>query len=116
MSEMQQMLQVIHNAVGLSGKDPIPLNVCSLLSPNCDGFDINTVHTKLFLLPQVTCFTVARTNELVRTAQCFVYVPDYTFEKHPDFDVLIVGAGDLISQPEQVWLQNVVPTVIRDML
>ena len=105
------MLQVIHQAIGASSKDPIPLNVCSLLSPFCDGFDINTVQTKLFLLPQVTCFTVAESKQPVRTAQGFVYVPDYTFDEHPDIDVLVIGAGDPSLPCVRSWLQKTVPQV-----
>ena len=114
MSQMLQMLSVVHEAIGLSGKEVIPLNVCSVLSPNCDGFDLNTVQTKLCLLPEVTCFTVAEKREAVRTFQGFVYLPDYTFDNHPDIDILILGAGDFTIASELKWLQETVPKVEID--
>ena len=105
------MLSIIHQTIGVAQQTPIPLNVCSLLSPNCDSFDINTIQTKLFLLPQVTCFTVAETKDPVPSAQGFVYVPHYTFNNHPDIDILVVGAGDIGLQPVKDWLQKTVPKV-----
>lgn len=109
-------LSIIHQTIGVSQQKPIPLNVCSLLSPHCDSFDIHTVQTKLFLLPQVTCFTVAETKEPVPAAQGFVYLPHYTFDNHPDIDILVVGAGDFSLQSVKDWLQKTVPKVRMIMI
>lgn len=68
MSQKDLMLQIIHQAIGLAGKESIPLNVCSIRSLDCDGFDIDTV------VPQVTCVAIAESKRAVRTAQGFVYL------------------------------------------
>ena len=108
---VSEMLSITHHTIGVSQQQPIPLNVCSLLSPHCDSFDINTVQTKLFLLPQVTCFTVAETKDPVPSAQGFVYLPHYTFDNHPDIDILVIGAGNIGLQSVKDWLQKTVPKV-----
>lgn len=108
---MADMLPMLHRTVGIPEDKVIPLNVCSLLCPGCDSFDIHTVQTKLFLLPQVKCFTIAETKEPVHAAQGFILMPHYTFEDHPDIDVLIVGAQELNSKPALNWLKNTVPKV-----